>query len=147
MGKEGMDILETIPHRPPFLFVDRVLSCDENAIVAEKDWRGDEEFYKGHYPANPITPGVLLCESVFQTAAILMVEKMRKTGGSSAASAPVLARIEGARFRRMVKPGQTTRIEVAHKEAQGGFHFMTGKVLVEGKPALTIEFAIALAEG
>jgi 3-hydroxyacyl-[acyl-carrier-protein] dehydratase len=142
-----MDILAKIPHRPPFLFVDKVLACDESSIVAEKLWRGDEEFYKGHYPSNPITPGVLLCESVFQTAAILMVEKMRGSGDASAATVPVLARIDGARFRRMVKPGQVTRIEVTHKEAQGGFHFMTGKVLVEGKPALTIEFAIALAEG
>ena len=140
-----MDITAIIPHRPPFLFVDKVLFCDENKIVAERTWRGDEEFYKGHYPGNPITPGVLLCESVFQTAALLMAERVRLSGEKvEGAPVPVLARIENSRFRRMVKHGQTTTIEVTHKETLKGFHFLVGKVLVEGKAAVNLEFALTL---
>ena len=140
-----MDILASIPHRPPFLFVDNVVSCDVSHIVAEHTWRGDEEFYKGHYPSNPLTPGVLLCESVFQTAALLMVERMRLANDTAGADAvPVLARIESARFRRMVKPGQKTVIEVTHKESVHGFHFLTGKVSVDEKNALTLDFSITM---
>ncbi|HNX03966.1 MAG TPA: 3-hydroxyacyl-ACP dehydratase FabZ family protein [Opitutales bacterium] len=140
-----MDICATIPHRPPFLFVDKVISCDETNIVAEKLWRGDEEFYKGHYPNNPITPGVLLCESVFQTAALLMAERVRLAGDKVEGSpVPVLARIENSRFRRMVKPGQLTVIGVTHKETLKGFHFLEGKVSVDGRTALSIEFALTL---
>jgi 3-hydroxyacyl-[acyl-carrier-protein] dehydratase len=140
-----MDIRATIPHRPPFLFVDKVISCDETKIIAEKLWRGDEEFYKGHYPNNPITPGVLLCESVFQTAALLMGERARlAVDNAGDATVPVLARIENSRFRRMVKPGQATVIEVTHKETLKGFHFLEGKVSVDGRTALSIEFALTL---
>jgi 3-hydroxyacyl-[acyl-carrier-protein] dehydratase len=52
-----MDILECIPHRPPFLFIDKVLSCDGDFLVAERSFRPDEYFYQGHYPGNPITRG------------------------------------------------------------------------------------------
>ncbi len=140
-----MDIPFCIPHRPPFLFVDRVLACDGETISAEKDWREEEFFYKGHYPGNPITPGVLLCESVFQAAALLMTERARLAGMAGGEAVPVLARIDGARFRRIVRPGQTCRIEVSHKETIKSFSFLTGKVSAEGKNVLNVDFSITMA--
>jgi 3-hydroxyacyl-[acyl-carrier-protein] dehydratase len=145
--KNIMDIQKTIPHRPPFLFVDNVISCDEAHIVAERTWRPEEEFYKGHYPDNPITPGVLLCESVFQTAALLMSERLRTDPGAAAGTrVPILARIGNTRFRHMVRPGQKGVISVSLKESLNGFHFLSGKVTVDNKTALTIEFTLTLAD-
>ncbi|MBN1402853.1 MAG: beta-hydroxyacyl-ACP dehydratase [Opitutales bacterium] len=142
-----MDIKAIIPHRPPFLFVDKVLSCDAEHIVAERTWREEEDFYRGHYPDNPLTPGVLLCESVFQTAALLIAERIRLAGDSiKGAPVPVLARIGATRFRRMVRPGQTTTMEVRYKECMKGFHFLEGKVMLEGKVAVSLEFSLTLVE-
>ena len=139
-----MNVEEYIPHRPPFLFVDRVVSCSEDSIVAERTWRADEDFYKGHYPENPITPGVLLCESVFQTAAILMAHRAKTGVDGKTAGVPVLAKIGATRFRRIVKPGETAVMEVSLKESMGAFHFMHGKITVGGKAALNVEFSITM---
>lgn len=141
-----MDILATIPHRPPFLFVDKVLEVTETGAVAERLVRGEEPQFEGHYPGNPIMPGVLLCEATFQVGAIYLVEKMKKEGASAEGLTPILARIGDARFKQMVKPGDTIRIEVSYKETLSKFHFLTGKVLKDGKPALVIEFALALID-
>ncbi len=141
-----MDILATIPHRPPFLFVDKVLEVTADGAVAEREIRADEPQFEGHYPGNPIMPGVLLCEATFQVGAIYLVEKMRQEGGSAEGLTPILARIGDARFKQMIKPGDTIRIEVSFKETLSRFHFMKGKILKDGKPALTIEFALALID-
>ena len=142
-----MDIQAVIPHRPPFLFVDRVTFCDRDRIVAERTWRAEEDFYRGHYPSNPVTPGVLLCESVFQTAALLIAERIRLDGGAIEGSpVPVLARIGGTRFRRMVRPGQMTVMEVVYRETIKGFHFMEGRVLLGGKVAVALDFSLTLVD-
>lgn len=68
------EIKKLIPHRPPFLWVDRILSSNETTIETEKDIPKDHEVFQGHYPGNPITPGVLLCEAIFQSGALLMAQ-------------------------------------------------------------------------
>ena len=70
------ELYKTIPHREPFLFVDRIIEVTENSAVAEREIRADEPHFAGHYPGNPLMPGVLLCESIFQTAAIYMVRRL-----------------------------------------------------------------------
>jgi len=75
------EVTALIPHRPPFLFVDRILSADTDSLVTERTWRAEEDFYRGHYPEAPITPGVLLCEAVFQTGALYMAKKAEAEGG------------------------------------------------------------------
>jgi len=60
------EVEKLIPHRPPFLFVDEIVSHQGETLTARRTWRADEDFYKGHYPGAPITPGVLLSEAVFQ---------------------------------------------------------------------------------
>jgi len=144
---QAMDVLAAIPHRPPFLFVDKVTFCDGENIIAERTWRPEEDFYKGHYPNNPITPGVLICESIFQTAAIMLSERVNNDAENIVgASVPVLARIVNCKFKRMVKPGEKTVASVSLKEKLNGFYFLDGKMTVEGKTALTIEFALTLVD-
>lgn len=140
------DIHNIIPHREPFLFVDRVLEITETSVVAEREMRGDEPHFAGHYPGNPLMPGVLLCEAVFQTAAAYMLKRFGGPEWNGGPKTPVLARIEQAKFKQMVRPGDVVRIEATYKEAIGRFHFMRGRVLVRDKVALTVEFGLALLD-
>lgn len=140
------DIYRIIPHRPPFLFIDRILEVRDDGAVAERTIRGEEPHFEGHYPGNPLMPGVLLCEAVFQTAAVYMMKRFSTEIGSDGAKTPVLARIQEAKFKQMVRPGDTIRIETTFNETLSKFHFMRGKVLVDGKLALTVGFALALLD-
>lgn len=133
-------ILDTIPHRPPFLFVDDIVEEREDGLTAQRTWRADEGFYEGHYPGNPITPGVLLCEAVFQTAAVYLSGRFADETGKT----PVLSRIQDAKFKRMVKPGDTVEIEVTYKESAKGFHFLRGRVLKDGKACAILDFVLAM---
>jgi len=135
------EVEQLIPHRPPFLFVDKILSHEGETLVAQRTWRADEDFYKGHYPGAPITPGVLLCESVFQTGALLMAKLMAGAGGSG--GVPLLTKVTDVRFRVPVYPGDTTSIEVKRKETMGDFHFMTGTIKNGDKRVLSVEFSVA----
>ena len=141
------EIYKTIPHREPFLFVDRIIEVTDTCAVAEREIREDEPHFAGHYPGNPLMPGVLLCESVFQTAAIFMVRKFEAEGVDGASKTPILARIKEAKFKQMVRPGDVIRIETTYKEALSRFHFMKGKVIVNGKTALTVDFGLAMIDG
>ena len=107
----------------------------------------EEPQFEGHYPGNPIMPGVLLCEACFQTGAIFLAKQIEKDGKSLSDVTPVLSRITGARFKQMVKPGDEITIEVTMKETISRFFFMSAKVLKDGKPAMTIGFALAMVEG
>jgi len=140
------DILRMIPHRPPFLFVDEIVAIEEGRAHCRRTLRADEAFYEGHYPGNPITPGVLLCEAVFQTGAILLVKRLEEQGGAAQGKTPVLSRIQDARFKRMVKPGDCVDIEAVFKEEMRGFSFLRGSVKLDGKTALTIDFVLALVD-
>lgn len=141
------DIYKSIPHRPPFLFVDEIVEVTENSALCRRTLRADEFFYEGHYPGNPITPGVLLCESVFQCGAIYLVKKWERMGADSPqGKTPVLSRIQDARFKRMVKPGDTVEIEAIFKEELRGFQFMRGTVRKDGKVALQVEFVLTLVD-
>lgn len=141
------EIYKTIPHREPFLFVDRIIEVTENSAVAEREIRADEPHFAGHYPGNPLMPGVLLCESVFQAAAIYMVHRFQAEGIDGTSKTPILARISQAKFKQMVRPGDIIRIEATYKEAMGPFHFMRGKVTVNGKVSVTVEFGLAMIDG
>src|SRR5215510_14143840 len=98
-------VTELIPHRPPFLFVDEIVSETPEGLVARRTWRADEYFYQGHYPGAPITPGVLLCEAVFQAAACFMALRARAAGAAPGEGVPLIAKINDVRFRNPVYPG------------------------------------------
>ena len=140
------EIYQTIPHRPPFLFIDEILELHPDGATCSRTIRADEPQFEGHYPGNPIMPGVLLCEACFQTGAIYLAKQIEAEGRSLQDVTPVLSRINNARFKQMVKPGDTVTIEVKMKEQVSKFYFLTAKVLKAGKPALTIEFALTMLE-
>jgi len=142
---EGIKAL--IPHREPFLFIDSVVSLDEKQIVARRTVRGDEPQFQGHYPGNPIMPGVLLCEATFQTAAVYLAKMQSVPATELESYTPILARIQEARFKQMVKPGDVLEITVDFKETVGQFFFLKGVIRKEGKVASSVEFALAMVKG
>ncbi|HVU33326.1 MAG TPA: 3-hydroxyacyl-ACP dehydratase FabZ family protein [Opitutaceae bacterium] len=137
-------VTELIPHRPPFLFVDEIVSEAPGNLVARRTWRAEEDFYRGHYPGAPITPGVLLCESVFQAAACHMALKAQAAGARPGEGVPLIAKIGDVRFRTPVYPGDTVLIEVKEKDALGGFTMMSGSMKkADGTRVMNLDFAVA----
>ena len=142
------EIYNAIPHRPPFLWVDAIISFDSETIVTEKYIAKDLDFFKGHYPDHPIMPGVLLCEAVFQSGALFMAKMLqqpnpkRETGKHT----PVLTRIKKAKFKREVKPGDTIRMHVTLDENIGNVWFFKGKVFVNSRVAVKVDFGCAVTD-
>lgn len=137
-------VTDLIPHRAPFLFVDEIVAESANALTARRAWRAGEDFYRGHYPGAPITPGVLLCEAVFQTGALYMARQAQVAGAKPGEGVPLLAKISDVRFRNPVYPGDVILIEVKKQEEMGGFTMMSGAVKkADGTRVLTVNFAVA----
>ncbi len=141
------DIPGAIPHRPPFLLVDEVVEISENGIKASATLRPDDELwsriYAGHYPGNAITPGVMLCEMIFQAAAILVFEMAK---AEPLEGVPVVTRIQNVKFKTMVRPGDTVEIRASLVEKMANAFFMKGGIYLAGKAAVQAEFAVALAK-
>jgi beta-hydroxyacyl-ACP dehydratase FabZ len=110
--KKGLDIrqiLEILPHRYPFLLVDRIVSIEEGKrVVGFKNVTFNEPFFQGHFPGHPIMPGVLIVEAMAQVGAILMLRGMADRDDKLV----YFAGIDGAKFRRPVIPGDQVRFEV-----------------------------------
>lgn len=131
-------IEELIPQRKPFLFVDKVLSFDGASIQTEFVMHENLDFFKGHFPGNPIVPGVILQEALFQTGAAFMSLQNKEGGGLG-----VVTRVQNAKFKNMVKPNEKIEMQVELVEALGNASFMKGVTKVAGKTVLVIEFAVA----
>jgi 3-hydroxyacyl-[acyl-carrier-protein] dehydratase len=141
MSEVSPEVLRRIPHRPPFLFVDEIVSENAEGLVAKRTWRSDEDFYGGHYPGSPITPGVLLCESVFQAGALFLSRSLAENGAP--AGVPLLVKISDVRFRSPVYPGDTVTIEVKRKDMLSGFYIMSGQMKRGDTRILNVEFSVA----
>jgi 3-hydroxyacyl-[acyl-carrier-protein] dehydratase len=135
-------ILEAIPHRPPFLFVDEVVERSEDAIKTVRRFDPSEYFFEGHYPDFPIVPGVIVCEAIYQAGAILL----SKRAGTKIDEGmmPVLTRSDGGRFKTMVRPGDTIEVEVELVESVATAFQLKGKAKVNGKLATSTSFTCAL---
>lgn len=142
------EIYGAIPHRPPFLWVDSIVSFDAMTIVTEKFIAPDLDLFRGHYPGYPLMPGVLLCEAVFQTGALFMAKILQESGQSlkSGERTPVLTRIKEAKFKREVKPGDTIRMHVTLDENIGNAWFFKGKVLVDNRTAVKVNFGCTITD-
>jgi 3-hydroxyacyl-[acyl-carrier-protein] dehydratase len=139
----SLNVKDYIPQREPFLFVDQVVDHTQESVTTTFAVKESADFFKGHFPGNPIMPGVLTCEAVFQTGALLMA---LSSGETLAGKTAVVTRIQSAKFKNMAKPGDTLNIKVDLVEKIANASFMKGKVDVAGKTILTLEFACALAE-
>jgi 3-hydroxyacyl-[acyl-carrier-protein] dehydratase len=131
-------ILAAIPHREPFLLVDEIVERTESRIVCTKVFSGREDFFAGHYPDYPLVPGVLLCEAAMQAGAVLLSKHLAESSGRI----PVATRMNDVRFKRMVRPGETIRLEVELVERLADAFFLKAKVMVDGKLAVRFEFAV-----
>jgi 3-hydroxyacyl-[acyl-carrier-protein] dehydratase len=141
------EILQAIPHRPPFLFVDEVVEQSEESLTAKRHVSESEAFFEGHYPGNPIMPGVLISEAVFQTGAIFLTRMLADQLEEDPDMVPVLTKIADARFKSIVGPGDDLYITVTLKEKMGRFIFMNGAVKNgQGKRVMTVTFSVALAK-
>lgn len=137
------EIYRRIPHRPPFLWVDKIIGQTDDSIETEKIIPMDLDIFAGHYPDHPIMPGVLLCEAIFQSGALL-ISNLLDMEDVASGQVPVLTRIIGAKFKREVKPGDTINMQVRLKEKVGPAWFMKGRLQVAGKTAVQVEFACTI---
>ncbi|MCE9593582.1 MAG: beta-hydroxyacyl-ACP dehydratase [Planctomycetes bacterium] len=132
-----------IPHRAPFLFVDRVVEHSADAITTEWFVAEDAFFFRGHYPGFPLLPGVLLCEAAVQAGALLAALEPRDAANDG--KVPVLVKLGEARFRRMVRPGETLVFHVTVDERLGPARVMTARVTSAGKNVARLQFTVAVA--
>jgi len=135
-------IYHAIPHREPFVFVDQILDQSDAHIRCIKTFTGQEEFFQGHFPGQPLVPGVLLCEAALQAGAILLAKSMADKPGH----VPVVTRMNEVRFKRMVRPGETILLHVELTERLADAFFLKAKVTVDGQTAVRFEFACASAK-
>lgn len=137
-------ITELIPHRPPFLLVDRIERADADEIVGYKRFGADEPFFAGHFPGYPVVPGVLLVECMAQTggAGVVAMGASEEEGEQAGEEARVtfLASIEKARFRRQVRPGDEVRVVVTTKRRSNNAIRQSGKVYLGGQVAAEAEW-------
>ncbi len=137
-------IMEMIPHRYPFLMIDRIIEMvpDSNA-TAVKNVTIDEPFFQGHFPAHPVMPGVLIIESMAQTAAVLVVHTL---GEKSEGKLVYFTSIETARFRKPVTPGDSLRIHVQKERNRGGLWKFRGKAMVDDNVVAEATFSAMILD-
>lgn len=141
------EILELLPHRYPFLLIDRVLAMEpDKSIVALKNVTINEPFFPGHYPHHPVMPGVLIIEAMAQAAALLSFKSMgaklqgaQSNEKSSQKSVYYFAGIDGARFKRPISPGDQMIIKVAVIRSMRGVFKFSAVVEVDGQLAAEAE--------
>lgn len=135
----------SIPHRPPFLFVDDIVELTENRIVTTKFVDPAADVFRGHYPGAPVMPGVLLCECCLQSGALLLAHRLAAAGKVD--GFPVVTRIKDARFKHIVRPGETLAVEVTLDDVLDQAFFLTGRVNVKQKSALRLMFTCTYVDG
>jgi 3-hydroxyacyl-[acyl-carrier-protein] dehydratase len=136
------EIKEIIPHRYPFLLIDRILEVDEGQrAVGVKNVTANEEFFNGHFPEYPVMPGVLIVEALAQVGAVAMLKKEENRGKLA-----FFAGIDNCRFKKQVVPGDQLRLEVEMTRVRGSIGKGKGIATVDGQVACEVEITFALGK-
>lgn len=137
------EILEIMPHRYPFLLVDRIVEFDgQSRMVGIKNVSFNEPFFAGHFPENPVMPGVLVLEALAQVGVILLFIADENRGSKLV----YFSGIDNCRFRQPVVPGDQLRLEVTSIKRRGNYFKMKGEALVEGALVAEAELSCAIVD-
>lgn len=137
---ESLAVEDILPHRPPFLFVSRIVSLEVGeSAVTEYDVPLDLPLFKGHFPQEPILPGVIILEMLAQSGAIALLAVESNRG-----KVAYLAAVESARFRKPVRPGDTIRAETVLGPVRRGIGRATGTAYVNGEEVASAQVLFAL---
>ncbi|MBO4909909.1 MAG: 3-hydroxyacyl-ACP dehydratase FabZ [Lachnospiraceae bacterium] len=135
------EIKEILPHRDPMLLVDEVVLNEDGSATGYYKVRGDEFFLQGHFPGNPIVPGVIQCEMMAQSACILFKDRM-----NSGNALPVYTGLDKVRFRKQIVPGDLIKIDVKIIRGCHPLYQLSGTVSVEGKECMSGDFSFAILD-
>jgi 3-hydroxyacyl-[acyl-carrier-protein] dehydratase len=135
-------IRDILPHRYPFLLVDRIVEMDTDRIVGIKNVTANEPFFEGHFPEFPVMPGVLMVEAMAQVGGVLVLSKMEDRKSKLV----LLAGVDGAKFRRPVRPGDQLRIEVKVLRQKSTMVKVAGTCTVDGALAAEAEILCVVTD-
>ena len=136
------EIMEILPHRAPFLLIDTVEELEPGKrVVAKKCVTYNEPFFQGHFPGNPIMPGVLICEALAQAGAVAILGLDENKGKTA-----YFASMDKVKFKKKVVPGDVLMLEVELVKIKGPFGIAKATATVDGKVAVSGEFTFALGE-
>ena len=133
------EIKQILPHREPMLLVDEAYLNEDGTATGYYQVRGDEFFLQGHFPGNPIVPGVIQCEMMAQAACILFGDKITEKD-----TLPVYAGLDRVRFRNMVKPGDRVRIDTKIVRSMHPMYTLHGELSVDGKVCMNGDFSCVI---
>jgi beta-hydroxyacyl-ACP dehydratase FabZ len=136
------EIRGILPHRYPFLLVDRIVEMDADRVVGIKNVTANEPFFQGHFPDFPVMPGVLIVEAMAQAAGVLVLKNMEDRQNKLV----LLVAIENARFRKPVVPGDTLRMEMKVIKRKASIAKMAGVATVDGVVVAEVEVMCKLAD-
>ncbi|MFZ5722580.1 MAG: 3-hydroxyacyl-ACP dehydratase FabZ [Pseudomonadota bacterium] len=146
---DSNQIKEYLPHRYPFLFIDRVVELvPDEYIVCYKNVSYNEPFFQGHFPIKPIMPGVLIVEAMAQAAGILGLRsrELREGGERNPRVTYLLAGVDNARFKRQVVPGDRLEFRATLGSSKRGIHKFTCEASVDGQQVASVELLVAERE-